>query len=145
MACPQTLRRFQVTGAGVMAVALLAAALTGAQRSAGADGALVVGVPEGGLRDGFAYGRAIGGTAAETTGRAFDICRQQAQKQGFDEKRCVLITTFKSDCVAVAMDTNERWAGWAVAANQENAERTALATCAQGAGGCRIHSLDCDR
>jgi hypothetical protein len=135
----RTLRRWRLRAA------LLAATAAAVPGSAAADGALVVGVPEGGLRNGFAYGRAIGGSAEETVGRAFNICREQARKQRFDEARCTLIASFKGQCVAVAMDANERWAGWAVAADRESAQRTALTKCGEGAGGCSVHSLDCDR
>jgi hypothetical protein len=113
--------------------------------AANADGALVVGVPDGGLRHGFAYGRAIGGTETEVTQRAFRICREQAQKQGFDVGKCILHAVFRGGCVAVAMDIDERWAGWAVFVDRAGAERAALDNCAEGANGCRIHSLDCDQ
>jgi len=112
---------------------------------AGADGALVVGVPEGGLRDGFAYGRAIGGSSQDVRERAFAICREQARQQGFSDTRCNLIEAFKDKCVAVAMDSGERWAGWAVAAHKAAAEQGALGRCREGARGCRLHSIDCDK
>jgi|SoiMetStandDraft_2_1073263.scaffolds.fasta_scaffold570936_1 hypothetical protein len=117
------------------AVALVISAATAA-----ADGALVVGVPPGGLRAGFAHGRTWNyDTSAEAIKRAFAICREEAQQQGFAPSQCKLVESFARKCAAVAMDMTNYWAGWAVSPGRDAAEQAALANCRRGGSNCKLH------
>ena len=109
------------------------------------EGALWVGVPPDGLRNGFAYGYDTGKpTTDDAIASARQSCQEQATKNGLEPGNCRQIGTFKGRCVAVAMDPVNRWAGWSIAGTLEQARSGALAECAKGANACRIDNSACD-
>lgn len=108
-----------------------------------AQGALAVAIPDGGLRENLAFGRAIGGSNAEE--RAMNICREQARARKIPEEKCKTVETFRSACISIALDSVDRWAGWAVAENTQLATAEALKKCAAGGRNCKTHSAECDR
>ncbi len=111
-----------------------------------AEGALAIGIPEEGLREGFAFGWRLGAqtTSSAETG-ALEVCRDQAKKHGVAPERCKLVASLRNQCVSVAFDGKERWAGWAVAGSREEAIANALKKCAEGAKNCKTFDADCDR
>jgi len=113
---------------------------------ASSEGALATGIPEGGLRDGFAFGWRVGASdrATAETG-AVEICREQARKYGVPPQRCSVVAAFKGRCVSVAFDGGDRWAGWAVGDTRELAVEGALKKCGEGAKNCKTFDTDCDR
>jgi hypothetical protein len=125
---------------------LAAMLLAPLQAPAFAEGAIAIGVPEGGLREGFAFGWRVGATNASTAEEgALEICREQARKFGVPPARCRIESSFRKRCVSVAFDGKERWAGWAVADSRDEAIANALKRCAEGAGGCKTFDTDCDQ
>lgn len=111
-----------------------------------ADGALVVGMPTGGLRKGFAYGYSYNkAVSAEAIDEATAMCREQAKKNELDPAICTTVQTFSKSCVAFAMDPVNRWAGWSIAPNQRAAERDAIAACRKGAKACKLADAGCDK
>lgn len=110
---------------------------------ASGQGALAVAIPDGGLRDNFAFGRAIGGNNAEE--RAMNICREQARVREIPEAKCKVIESFRNACISIALDPVDRWAGWAVADSAQAAAAEALKKCSAGGKNCKTHSTECDR
>lgn len=121
---------------------LLVMAMASPARS---EGALWVGVPPDGLRNGFAYGyETRKATTDDAINSARQSCEEQAKKNGLDPGNCRQVATFKGRCVAVAMDPVNRWAGWSIAGTLEEARSGALAECAKGANACRVDNSACD-
>lgn len=121
-------------------VALLLAATLLAPFPAASDGALAVGAPPDITKDGFAYGRNVNSrTEAEAVDRALDLCRHVEDSTDTARGMCTIVTSFKGQCVSVAMDPQEGTpgVGWAVASSQEAAEQEALAKCRATAGADR--------
>lgn len=111
------------------------------------EGALAVGVPEGGPKNGYAYTLHVRNQSAdEAEKRAIEGCRKQAQNYGVPENLCRIVASFRGKCVSVAFDTQDRSAGWAVAETAPQASAEAVKQCAQsGARNCKPHNTDCDR
>jgi hypothetical protein len=131
--------------AGPLAVAVALAALAGSSTFGLADGALYVALPKKGLRDGFAYGFAHArATEAEAKTDAKRVCEDQARTVNIRAGACQLIETFKKRCVSVAMDSTDKWAGWAVGDSKDDADKLALEACAKGASTCVVHESVCD-
>lgn len=113
---------------------------------ASSEGALAIGIPESGLREGFAFGwRIAAPSAASAETGAIEECRRQAQNFGVPVERCKIVASFRGQCVSVALDGNERWAGWAVGKTREEAIASALKSCGEGARNCKTFDADCDR
>lgn len=110
---------------------------------ASGEGALAVAIPDGGLRDNFAFGRAVGGD--NSSERAMRICVEQAKARKIPESKCKVVETFRDACISIAFDSVDRWAGWAVAENADRATAEALKKCAEGGSNCKKHSTACDR
>lgn len=128
----------------VAAMIILALFTCGAD-TARADGALYVGLPKLGLRDGFAYGFAHSHTSeAEAKAAARKVCEDQALSVNIRAGACKLVDTFKKRCVAVAMDKTDRWAGWSLGDTKDDADKLALAECAKGAATCEVTDSVCD-
>lgn len=108
---------------------------------ASGQGALAVAIPDGGLRENFAFGRAVGGDNPEE--RAMAICRKEAVARRMPATACRIVESFKSGCVSLALDPEDRWAGWAVASNTQIAAEAALKKCAEGGRNCKTHSTAC--
>lgn len=137
-------------GTVLIAAAIFLAVGAGAARS---EGALAIGLPEDGAQNGFAYGYATGYDDVETAKReALNTCR--ASKGGASRavrRLCRIEATFHRRCVAVAMDPRDGTSGvgWAVADEQIEAEREALAACHETSQegerlSCRIDGSGCD-
>lgn len=109
------------------------------------EGALAIGIPDGGLRAGFAYGWALHrSTAREAEQRALEICREQAEKYGVPPSRCKITESFAKKCVAIALDVRDFSAGWATSERKQDADTEALRRCAENGRSCKIHNSDCD-
>jgi len=118
--------------------------------SAGADGAIAVGLPPDVVKQGFAYGYVTDyPDPNHADAQALKKCRETT----IDAVRplCEVIQDFKNQCVAVAMDpqAGTPGVGWAVAANSHTAEAQALAKCEQTAGpgrraACAVDHSSCD-
>lgn len=136
------MRRAGATGLGrrhAAAAALLAAALLAPVPGA-CDGALAVGAPADIAKDGFAYGRNVNSpTEAAASDKALDLCRHAKESTDTARGLCTIVTSFKGQCVSVAMDPQEGTpgVGWAVAPTREAAEQQALARCMDTAGADR--------
>ena len=111
-----------------------------------AEGAYAVAIPEGGLRDGFAYGLSTNyRTREEAEQGAIAECRKQAIRFDVPESRCKVIETFQKQCLSIAFDRKDRWVGWAIAASREQAAADAIKKCSEGAKNCATSNTDCDR
>lgn len=109
------------------------------------EGAFSIAIPEGGLRDGFAYGLANSYSTREIAEeRSLAECRRQAQRFDVPPERCKLVSSYRKQCVSIAFDRTERWAGWAIAATAEQAAADAVKACAEGAKNCVTSGTDCD-
>ena len=110
------------------------------------EGAFSVSIPEGGLRDGFAYGLANSYPTREIAEeRSMAECRRQAQRFGVPPERCKLVSSYRKQCVSIAFDRTERWAGWAIAPTAEQAAADAIKACLEGAKNCVTSGTDCDK
>lgn len=125
---------------------MLVVAVSTAAAPAVADGALFVGIPPGGLRSGFAYGLSYDHENVQNaTNGALERCRKETQQHRLDPAtQCQLIGTFKNRCAVIAMDVQNRWAGWAIADRREDAAESALANCAVGGSACKVTDANCD-
>lgn len=110
------------------------------------EGAFAIAIPEGGLRDGFAYGLSTNYPTREVAlERAIAECRRQAERFGVPPSRCELVSSFRKRCVSIAFDRKERWAGWAEAEGAEGAAAAAIKKCLEGASNCVTSNTDCDK
>jgi Domain of unknown function (DUF4189) len=117
---------------------------------AAAEGALALGLPNDVARDGFAYGYSYG---AGTIGRAQAIALSECRKTKDNNLRslCKLITSYRDQCVAIAMDPTDGTpgVGWAIANDLSSAKLQAVNKCreasAPGSGDkCAIDNAVCD-
>ncbi len=140
-------------GCKVLSPLVIAAALSAVTwaSSAVAEGAFAVGSTGDLAKDGFAFGASINKpTRKAAIEQALNTCRAftDAPKMA---KRCALVTTFKGECYALAMDpkAGEPGTGWAVGPTLEAAEARAMATCEATAGSrkefCKVDQSDCDK
>jgi hypothetical protein len=127
----------------VLASLLLAAF---AASPAYADGALAVGVSEGGPKNGYAYTMNVrNGSADSAEKAAVEGCRTQAVEYGVQPNLCRVVASFRGRCVSVAFDTVERAAGWALGDKKDDAIANAVKKCAEGgAKQCKPHNVECD-
>src|SRR5262249_47309358 len=117
-----------------------------------AEGALAVGVPSNVAKDGYALGIAVNSATVDKASQsALDWCRNLKGASGKARSLCRVITTFQHQCAAEANDPKPGTpgVGWAVAADQETAERMALENCLKTAGRgrrefCVVASSTCD-
>ena len=128
----------------ILASVILAAALCSPVH---AEGALAVGVAEGGPKNGYAYTLHVrNSSASEAEKLALEGCRAQAKVYGVPEDRCRIVSSFRGRCVSVAFDTVERAAGWALGDTSQHAVANAVAKCAEGgARQCKPHNVECDQ
>jgi hypothetical protein len=119
-----------------------------------AAGALAVGLPPDVANAGFTYGFSIDHPNDQgAREEALQQCRT-TKDAAHDEKLrslCTIITTFKNQCVAVAMDPRNGTpgVGWAVAQDRSAAESQALEKCRQTDGAelqaaCVVDHAGCD-
>ncbi len=130
-------RSMRVKTAAAVAAGLLALA----PHPAAAEGALAVGMPADVARQGFAYGSSLNSATMEAarTG-AIDGCRGALGNASAElRKLCKVVATFRNQCFAVAMDPKDGTpgVGWAIAENQQMADRQALDQCRTTAGASR--------
>ena len=110
------------------------------------EGAFTISIPEGGLRDGFAYGLANNYPTREIAEeRSMAECRRQAERFSVPPERCKLVSSYRKQCVSIAFDRKERWAGWAIAATPEQAAADAIKACSENAKNCETSGTDCDK
>jgi hypothetical protein len=136
----------------VLATALLGG-WSGWATSGLADGALAVGMPDGDPNKGFKWSAYVNNPNAAS--EVMTACRTARSKRTADA--CVLIESFRDQCVAVAVDGNPdapvTSAGWAIAPDSSTAIDRAIAQCEarkKGHGklcvldGGRDNALSCD-
>jgi hypothetical protein len=119
-----------------------------------ADGALAVGLPSDVANAGFTYGFSIDHTDERSAREeALQQCRSTKDAAQDEKLRslCTVITTFRKQCVAVAMDPRNGTpgVGWAVAEDRRVAEDQALEKCRQTDGtelqaACVVDHAACD-
>jgi hypothetical protein len=131
---------------------LLLAALPYAPHPAAADGAVAVGVPPDVSKSGYAYGRNINNSSMEEAKeRALYNCHTAKDASEDARRLCIVVMTFRNQCVSVALDpkAGTPGAGWAVAPSRDSAETQAMAQCIGTAGAdrrdfCKISDSACD-
>jgi Domain of unknown function (DUF4189) len=120
---------------------------------AGAAGALAVGVAPGGAQNGFAFGiDSNRGNAAKARAKALARCRETKESNPAARSRCMVVGTFRRECVVVAIDPKNGTpgVGWAIAADRAVASRRAVAGCEATAGSgraktCKVSAAHCDK
>lgn len=125
----------------------LAAALfmTTASLQAHGEGAFAVAVPEGGFKEGFAYGLATNYRTREiASDEALSECRVQAREYGVPPDRCRVVYSFRKQCVSVAFDRVANYVGWALGNDRSRAVASGLAKCGEGGSKCETAGGDCD-
>src|SRR5262249_49188523 len=118
-----------------------------------ADGALAIGFPSNVTKDGFAAGFAYNSADPEKArSTAMERCRTTKSAPDSAKSLCMVIGTFRNECVAIAMDPKDGTpgVGFAIATDKETAEARALAFCAATAGKtrqgfCTIQGSQCDK
>jgi len=135
----------------LMPIALLAV-LPFLPHPAAADGAVAVGVPASVTQSGYAYGRTTNSPAAAVASEhALNNCRTAKDATQEAKDLCIVVMTFKNQCIALALDpkAGTPGAGWAVAPTKDAAEMQAMAQCIGTAGSdrrnfCTISDSACD-
>jgi hypothetical protein len=133
-------------GLGMLAGALLWPSV------AAAEGALALGMPADVAKDGFAYGYKVrAASRQEARAEALNQCRTTEVAGQYAKSLCKIVSTFRNDCVAIAMDPapGTPGAGWGVGPNREAAERRAMNMCLETAGAsrrqfCKVDNSNCD-
>jgi hypothetical protein len=136
---------------GLVALVLVASWCL-APRAARAEGALAVGIPTDVAKDGFAYGYKVDGKDGnDARNAAFEACRSTTSAPETARSNCVVIGSFRNECVAIAMDpqAGTPGVGAAIAADKQTAELRALAFCEATAGKdrrrfCKVDAVACD-
>ena len=131
----------------VVAAAVLAAAAISFATGAAAEGAFALGYSGDISKDGISYGYSTNNaTTSEAVENAIKECRvgKNAPKMA---ALCKLVTTFKSECVAVAWDPKPGTPGMGIgfAPDKANAEARALELCKMSAGTDRQSSCVVDK
>jgi hypothetical protein len=134
----------------VAAVGLLA--VVAWPRAGAAEGALAIGLPKDVAKEGIAIGWVVNSDSADTAyERALRGCLDFHDAPATTRVLCKVIKTFRSECVAIALDpeAGTPGVGWSVAVSEHAARTDALAACASTAGAerqqhCRVTVLRCD-
>lgn len=142
-------RRFRfathLVGAALAAIVVMT---TGAK----ADGALAVGIANNDPRQGLAYGYQYNkATEGEAKYEALLACLTEKTAPMEAHVACRIVTTFRGQCLAVALDPGAGtpgW-GWALGADERSAENKARDNCRAIAGPgradyCVVDNSDCD-
>lgn len=117
-----------------------------------AEGALAIGLPADVAKQGVAMGWVINyPTREEAHAQALRHCREFKDAAEATRGLCKVIEAFRDRCVAIALDPEygTPGVGWAVAASQPTAERSAMDKCLATAGRdrqafCRVTITRCD-
>jgi uncharacterized protein DUF4189 len=136
----------------LLAGALLLAGAAAGGGSAGAEGALAVGLPGDVGRQGLAVGWAVNhGTKAAAQAEALRRCREAREPPQATRELCKVVETFDDACVALALDPDAGTPGrgWAVAETREAAEAAAMEDCRRSSdekrrAACRVTLVRCD-
>lgn len=122
-----------------------------------AEGALAVAIPDQGLGKGFTYGINVNAATAEDARKeAMAVCQEavkkileagkdSAKKSRVSVGRCRVVESFKSSCVAVALDAKGQWAGWAVFKEEKKARDRSVLRCKDGGLACAVAEAQCDK
>jgi len=137
---------------GSLARAALAAAavLLLASGPAVSDGAFAVGSTGDVVGKGMAFGWSSNyATKAEAVAAAMRLCGES--RSGEAAAQCMVVATFRNECLAVAIDPGKGTpgAGWAIHPDQATAEQRALDSCKATAGpgrrgACVLQRTSCD-
>jgi hypothetical protein len=136
---------------GILAGAVMLAAMHMASGAAMAEGAIAVGTSGNFAKDGFAFGGAINKATKEAaSAQALDTC---SKYEGAPKMAaiCRVISTFTRECYSLAFDPEPGTpgVGWAIAADKATAEERANAACEATAGAkrrkfCKVEQTFCD-
>ena len=133
---------------GKLATAAALLALIGAGNAA-ADGAIAMGSTGDVSTDGVAYGYVGNRSSTEAVRVALQTCRAYDAPEA--AAQCMVVASFRDECVAVANDPQPGTPGtaWAVHPNRAVAEQRALDGCRATAGAgrrnaCRLDRTICD-
>jgi hypothetical protein len=118
-----------------------------------ADGALAIGLPSNVAKQGLAMGFGINfPNKGEAEARALKECLGFKDAPAATRAFCKVVETFKDQCLAIALDPKygTPGVGWAVAADEQAAGKTALQKCVATAGPsrrdfCKVLISKCDR
>jgi hypothetical protein len=130
--------------AGEMVLGFFATALL--PGFAAAAGALAVALPDDVAKDGFAYGYSVDeATMGRAQVEALSQCR--TTKDRSLRPLCKVITTYRDQCVAIAMDPADGTpgVGWAIAGDLSSAEVQALNKCKEASGPGRADKCTVDK
>ena len=135
-----------------LSAALVLAALPNVWHPALADGAIAVGVPASVVENGYAYGRTTNSESTKiASDHALKNCQSAKDATQVARDLCVVVMTFRNQCVALALDpkAGTPGAGWAIANSKEEAETQAMAQCFATAGpnrrnACKNSDSACD-
>ncbi len=134
-----------ITRASLAFVGLLLAA-----GPAASEGAFAVGSTGDVVGKGMAFGWSYN---YATKGEAIDAAMRTCRESGASDAsaQCMVIATYRNECLAVAIDPPLGWrgAGWAIHIDRATAEQRALDGCRATAGpdrrhACRLEEIECD-
>jgi hypothetical protein len=122
-------------------------------RSASAEGALAIGLPDNVAQDGVAFGYSANfETREKAIAVALEHCRTTKESTAKARSLCQVVEAFRGQCVAISMDpkAGTPGVGWAVAPGKSEADGKALTACkatagADRQGACVISVSVCDR
>ncbi len=146
----------------VVALLLACAAIIVASQRADAEGAIAEGIAPGGAAKGYQISSMVNRpTTAAARADALAACKKAPEKtasgappdSGNEKARahCVIVTTFRNKCAAMAVDPKDGTpgVGWAIGDTQKSADDEALARCRSTAGAsrrsfCAVNQRLCD-
>lgn len=136
---------------GILAGAVICAAVHTITPAALAEGALAIGASGNFAKDGFAFGAAINKSSTdEASQQALATCKKY---EGAPKMAaiCRVVMTFSRECYALAFDPKPGTpgVGWAISDDKVKAEERALKNCEVTAGAgrrdfCKVNQSYCD-
>ena len=136
---------------GIVAGAVLCAAISMITPAALAEGAIAIGSSGNFAKDGFAFAAAYNKSSTEEASReALETCRKYdgAPKMA---AICRVVMTFSQECYALAFDpkAGTPGVGWAISDDKVKAQERAQKNCEVTAGAgrrdfCKLHQSACD-
>jgi hypothetical protein len=113
-------------------IGVVGAATVLAARPGLAAGAVAIGIPPGGIVEGFAGGHTLDAASmADARESAVDGCRKSTGASDAAKNACAVVASFKDECYAIALDPKDGTpgAGWAIAETQALADDEAVQQC----------------
>ncbi len=136
---------------GLLAGAVICAAVHATSRAALAEGAIAIGSSGNFAKDGFAFGAAINKASTdEAKQQALETCKKY---EGAPKMAaiCRVVMTFSQECYALAFDpkAGTPGVGWAISDDKVKSEERAQKNCEVTAGPgrrdfCKVNQSACD-